>query len=225
MSHGLAALLSYTWSHSIDDTSTDVGFDNLVNPLLDRGSSDFDVRHSFNLAFTYAIPVRVDNMALRAILRNWLIASIYGAQTALPVNVVIQRFDTGTDPTLNQTRPDLIAGVRLYTHNPSFPGGRGINPAAFSVPMEVRQGDLGRNALRGLAYSDWDFAVQRQFGIGDQVKLEWRADFFNLLNTPHFGLDGGLGSFPPFQANPTFGMGNRIIGGPRQTQLAVRIRF
>ena len=225
MSRGLAALASYTWSHSIDDTSTDVGFDNLVNPLLDRGPSDFDVRDSFKLAFTYTIPVHIDNTSVRAILNNWLIASIYSAQTALPVNVGIQRFDTGTDPTVNQTRPDLIAGVPLYIQNPGFPGGRGINPAAFSVPVEVRQGDLGRNALRGLAYSDWDFAVQRQFGIGDTVKLEWRADFFNLLNTPHFGLDGGLGFFPPFQPNPTFGMGNRIIGGPRQTQLAVRIRF
>jgi hypothetical protein len=225
MSHGLAALFSYTWSHSIDDTSTDIGFDNLVNPRFERGPSDFDVRHSLKLAFTYAIPAPIHNTALRTILRNWLIASIYGAQTALPVNVVIQRFDTGTDPTLNQTRPDLISGVPLYMQNPTLPGGRGINPAAFTVPIEVRQGDLARNALRGFAYSDWDFALQRQFGIGERLKLELRADFFNVLNTPHFALDGGLGLFPPFQPNPTFGIGNRTVGGPRQIQLALRLGF
>lgn len=225
MSQGLTALASYTWSHSIDDTSTDVGFDNLVNPRLDRGPSDFDVRHSFKLAFTYTIPVRIDNAALRAIFKNWLVASIYAAQTALPVNVIIERGDTGTDSTLNQTRPDLVSGVPLYIQNPTLPGSRGINPAAFSVPVEVRQGNLARNALRGLAYSDWDFAVQRQFRIGERVKLEWRADFFNMLNTPHFSLDGGLGFFPPFQPNPTFGIGNRPIGSPRQIQLALRIQF
>ena len=141
------------------------------------------------------------------------------------MNVVIERGDTGTDPTLNQTRPDLVSGVPFYIQNPTLPGGRGINPAAFNVPVEFRQGDLARNALRGLSYSDWDFAVQRQFGIGERVKLEWRADFFNLLNTPHFALDGGLGFFPPLQPNPTFGIGNRPIGSPRQIQLALRIQF
>lgn len=224
-SRGLTALASYTWSHSIDDTSTDVGFDNLVNPRLDRGPSDFDVRHSFKLAFTYTVPVRIGNAALRAILKNWLIASIYTAQTALPVDVVIDRGDTGTDPTLNQTRPDLVSGVPLYIQNPTFPGGRAINPAAFNVPIDVRQGNLARNALRGFVYSDWDFAVQRQFGIAERVKLEWRADFFNTLNTPHFSLDGGLGFYPPFQPNPTFGIGNRTLGGPRQIQLALRVGF
>ena len=141
------------------------------------------------------------------------------------MNVVIERGDTGTDPTLNQTRPDLVSGVPFYIQNPTLPGGRGINPAAFNVPVEFRQGDLARNALRGLSYSDWDFAVQRQFGIGERVKLEWRADFFNLPNTSHFALDGGLGFFPPLQPNPTFGIGNRPIGSPRQIQLALRIQF
>jgi hypothetical protein len=109
--------------------------------------------------------------------------------------------------------------------NPTSPGGREINPAAFTVPLEVRQGDLARNALRGFAYSDWDFALQRQFGIGERLKLELRADFFNVLNTPHFALDGGLGLVPPFQPNPTFGIGNRTVGGPRQIQLALRLGF
>jgi carboxypeptidase family protein/TonB-dependent receptor-like protein len=230
MSLGLATLLSYTWSHSIDDTSTDVGNDNFVDqcfdpPCNDRGPSDFDVRHAFKAAFTYDIPAPLRNSALRAILNNWSIASIYTIRTALPVNVTVGRGDVGFDPSLFVTRPDLIPGVPLYIHNSTLPGGRGINPAAFSVPIEVRQGDLGRNALRGFSFMQLDFAIQRQFGITERMKLEWRSEFFNLFNSPHFNnVDGNLGSFPPFQPNPTFGAAV-TAGDPRQIQLALRLRF
>jgi hypothetical protein len=230
MSRGLATLLSYTWSHSIDDTSTDVGNDNFVDqcfdpPCNDRGPSDFDVRHAFKAAFTYNIPAPLGNLALHAILNNWSIASIYTVKTALPVNVTVGRGDVGFDPSLFVTRPDLVPDVPLYIHNSTLPGRRGINPAAFSVPIEVRQGDLGRNALRGFGFMQLDFALQRQFGITDKLKLEWRGDFFNLFNSPHFNVDGNLGSFPPFQPNPTFGAAFLTVGGPRQIQLALRLRF
>jgi hypothetical protein len=230
MSRGLATLLSYAWSHSIDDTSTDIGNDNFVAQCFDpqcndRGPSDFDVRHAFKAAFTYDISAPVRNPALRAILNNWSISSIYIVKTALPVNVTVGRGDVGFDPSLFVTRPDLVPGVPFYIHNSTLPGGRGINPAAFSVPIEVRQGDLGRNALRGFGFMQLDFAIQRQFGITDKLKLEWRGDFFNLFNSPHFYVDGNLGSFPPFQPNPTFGTAILTVGAARQIQLALRLRF
>jgi hypothetical protein len=226
----LATILSYAWSHSIDDTSTDVGNDNLVDPCLDppcndRGPSDFDVRHAFKAAFTYDIPAPLRNPALHAILNNWSIASIYAIRTALPVNVTVGRGDVDGDPSLFVTRPDLVPNAPLYIHNSILPGGKGINPAAFSVPTDVRQGDLGRNALRGFGFMQLDFAIQRQFGISDNVKLEWRGDVFNVFNSPHFYVDGNLGSFPPFQPNPTFGAATLTVGGPRQIQLALRLHF
>jgi len=93
------------------------------------------------------------------------------------------------------------------------------------VPVEIRQGNLGRNALRAFPFTELGFAIQRQFGISDRMKLEWRADFFNLFNTPSFFVVGGLGTFPPFQPNPNFGTGVQTVGGPREIQLALRIRF
>lgn len=230
MWRGLETLLSYTWSHSIDDSSDDVGFDNLVNPCLDppcsdRGPSDFDVRHAFKAAFTYNIPTLLRDSSFRAILQNWSIASISTLETALPVNVTVSRGDVGFDPSLFVTRPDLVPGVPLYIQDSTLPGGREINPAAFSVPMEVRQGNLGRNALRGFGFIQLDFAIHRQFAITKKAKLEWRADFFNLFNSPHFYVDGNLGTFPPFQPNPTFGAAILTFGGPRQIQLALRLSF
>jgi hypothetical protein len=239
ISRGLAALLSYTWSHSIDDTSTDQGFDNLTDPRVDRGPSDFDARHAFNAAFTYDIPGPDGNRALRAILSHWSIDSIFSARTALPVNVFVERGDVGLDPSLFNTRPDRVPGVALYIQDSTLPGGRRINPAAFSVPIEVRQGNLGRNALRGFPLTQLDFAIRRRFGITEKVNLQWRVDLFNIFNHPSFGVvDSRLGFFgPPLQPNSTFGIAFDTlaqsgdasslfnVGGPRSIQLSLGMRF
>jgi hypothetical protein len=244
MTRGLAALLSYTWSHSIDDTSDDEGFDNITNPHIDRGASAFDVRHAFNAAFSYDIPASGENRALRAILTHWSTDSIFTARTALPINVFVDYFDSGIlDSTLLQGRPDRVPGVPLYVQG-AYPGGRRVNPAAFSAPSAPRQGNLERNLVRGFPLTQWDFDVRRQFDITEKVKLQWRADFFNLLNHPVFGLvEGNLGTFGiPFQSNPTFGLALYTlaqsqsfgasdvsplysVGGARSIQLSLRLRF
>jgi hypothetical protein len=238
MSRGLAALLSYTWSHSTDDISTDLGVDYLPDPRLDRGPSDFDARHAFNAAFTYDIPGPDGNRALR-ILSSWSMDAIFMARTALPVNVLVDRGDIGLASFQLQVRPDLVPGVPLYVQDSTLPGGRGINPAAFSVPTEPRQGNLGRNALRGFPLSQLDFDIRRQFSITEKVNLQWRLDFFNLFNRPNFGIvDSYLGAFgPPFQPNPTFGIAAETLaqsgdaapiynpGGSRSIQLSLRLSF
>jgi len=82
-----------------------------------------------------------------------------------------------------------------------------------------------------------DFSARRQFRISDKVKLQSRIDFFNLFNHPNFGpIDTNLGSSPPPQLNPGFGiargmlngsMGDPLysVGGPRSIQLSLRLRF
>lgn len=237
MSRGLAALLSYTWSHSVDDTSNDVGFDNFTNPRLDRGPSDFDVRHIFSAAVAYDFPRPGESSALRRVLSDWSIDTIFTGRTALPVYVYAVREDVGLDTSFFNARPDLVPGAPLYIYDPTLPGGRRINPAAFTVPVEVRQGNLGRNALRGFPLSQLDFAVTRQFSVTEKVKLLGRVDFFNLFNHPNFGaVDGQLGFFPPSQPNPDFGMATGMLngttddplfstGGPRSIQLSLRLNF
>ena len=227
MSRGLAALLSYTWSHSIDDTSADSGNGvNLVDPRLDRGPSDFDVRHTFNAAFTYEIPSPGWRPALRAILSNWSVGTIFTAKTALPINVTVSRGDVGSDPSFLVIRPDAVPGVPLYLQDSTVPGGRRINPAAFSVPIETRQGNLGRNALRGFPFTQLDFDFRRQFSITDKMKLQWQVDFFNLFNHANFNVfDSEVGSFgPPLEPNARFGVAIHDVG-PRSMQLSLRLRF
>ncbi|MGA3306935.1 MAG: TonB-dependent receptor, partial [Stellaceae bacterium] len=214
--HGLQALLSYTWAHSIDDASSDAYFVNLPAsdaPLSqDRGSSDYDIRHTFSGAVSYNIPAPGGGI-WKAILGSWSTDSIVYARTAPPVNVV-----TGLDPfntevlsgAYGAVRPNLIPGVPLWIANPDVAGGREINPAAFTIPGTVSgaavQGDLGRNALRGFGAAQVDFALRRQFKLHERLALQARADLFNIFNHPNFG--------PPinYLSSPQFGQSTQMLG-------------
>jgi hypothetical protein len=227
MSRGLSALLSYAWSHSTDDVSTDQGADYLPDARVDHGASDFDVRHAFNAAFTYDMPTRDWKPAVGAILKDWSMDAIYMAKTSLPVNAIMDRGDSEFAAEALPARPDQVPGVPLYLQDSTLPGGRRINPAAFSVPIEARKGNLRRNALRGFSFSQLDFDVRRQFSITEAMKLQLRVDLFNIFNHPNFiSVDGYLGFFePPLDANPTFGTATPPVGSPRSIQLSLRLRF
>ncbi len=109
----------------------------------------------------------------------------------------------------------------------SCPGGRGFNPAAFTDPPTTpagcvpgidfpcdpaRQGNLGRNALRGFGTFQWDLAIHRDFPIHESLKLQFRAEMFNVLNHPNFGPQGGGWPFPPFGVS-TKTLGQYLNGG------------
>ena len=231
LSHGLEALAAYTWSHSIDSSSNE-SFSFLpiatAEPRFDRGASDFDVRHSFSAAFTYDIPAPGFNNFATSALRSWSIDAIFRARTATPVNVIAPLLLSGVR---GVARPDLIPGVPIYVDDPAVAGGRRINPAAFAIATG-RQGNLGRNALRGFPVSQVDLAVSRQLNLAESTRMQLRADFFNILNHPnfadpigdlgdtHFGqsttmLGRSLGGFNPLYQ----------IGGPRSIQLALKLQF
>jgi Carboxypeptidase regulatory-like domain/TonB dependent receptor len=243
LAHGLQTLFSYTWAHSIDDASSDAY---PVNVRLDkspsyqeRGSSDYDIRHTFSGAISYNIPGLCGGI-WRSILGSWSTDSIVYARTASSVNVV-----TGKDPfggilsgALGATRPDLVSGLRLWITDPHVAGGKRINPAAFSVPTTPRQGTLGRNALRGFGATQVDLTLRRQFKLRERLSLQARADFFNIFNHPNFGSPINYLSSPLFgqstqMLGASLGSGGQSgglnplyqIGGPRSAQLALKLLF
>jgi hypothetical protein len=250
LSRGLQALASYTWSHSIDNASSDslsrlrIGGvtgqgQGAVVANVDRGPSDFDVRHSLTAAITYNLPSpRAAGYVGSALLRHWSIDAILRARTATPVNVVVRSEVIGEDLIIELQRPDLIPGVPLYLEDPTAPGGRRINRAAFSVPVQLRQGSLGYNALRGFGVSQLDLALRRQFNLGERLKLQFRVEVFNLFNHPNFGNPvNALNSNLFGQSNQMFGRSLGTggingglsplyqIGGPRSMQLALKLQF
>ena len=202
LTRGLQALASYTWSHSIDDVSSDANYNNVPlahSAAADRGPSDFDIRNTFAGAVSYYIPGPKQGWA-KPILENWSVNTIVYARSAPPVNVV-----TGKNPfpgTLvsganSVQRPNVVPGVPIYLSDPTAPGGKIINKAAFTVPVSG-QGNLSRNALRGFNASQVDFTLQRLFKLSERFSLQTSADFFNIFNHPNFGAPINYMTSPQF---------------------------
>src|SRR6185436_192521 len=130
LTKGLQALASYSWAHSIDIASNDSFNVNTpaarIDPHIDRGSSDFDVRHSFSSAVTYDIPSLLTNHGGKAIFRDWSVDALFTARSATPVNVTYSIVTPGTGGPAS-VRPDLVEGIPLYIDDPTAPGGRRFN--------------------------------------------------------------------------------------------------
>jgi hypothetical protein len=244
LSHGLQALASYTYSHSIDDAS---GGEELLsssltgasfpNPSIDRGNSDFDLRHAFRGAFTYTIPAWNATVLSRAILGGWSVDPIGIIQTGLPVDLIggeyfpPDAYELILRPNVVPDQPFYLYGAQcasLFQASGALapgqpcPGGRAFNPAAFTpVPQDANgnpilppgtiNGNLNRNVLRGFGLWQIDFAIHRQFNLTERVNLQFRSEFFNVFNHPNFsGVNNfvGQGTFGLAQSTVATSYGN-----------------
>jgi hypothetical protein len=257
MSKGLQTVASYTWSHSIDTGSagsTALTANELVPSALsaNRGPSDFDVRHSFSLGLTYDLPVPADSGLMHEVLSGWSTENVILARTASPVDVRDSNFSMLQNLEAD-VRPDLVVGQPVYLYGSQYPGDKAFNSAAFTNPpvdpntgLPTREGDVPRNFLRGFGAAQWDLAMHRNFPIHDSLKLQFRAEIFNVLNHPNFGPPSGC-----FGANCSlpFGLSSETLsnflnggtvgsslgagafsplyqlGGPRSIQLALKLEF
>ena len=261
LTNGLQALASYTWSHSIDTASAGTLFGNEANAFVpgtsgraNRASSDFDVRHALSAAISYDIPEVKSMPAVSWLLGHWAVENILQVRTAPPVNVYYSNLST-VFGFFAEVRPDLVSGVPEYLYGSQYPGGKVLNntpnqggtgctgpfcpPPLDSNGSPTRQGDFGRNALRGFGAAQWDFAVHRDFPIRETIKLQFRAEMFNLLNHPNFGLPvNDLDNASQFgqalqmlnqSLDQSAGSGSFSalyqIGGPRSIQLALKLFF
>lgn len=224
---GLQALLSYTWSHALDDDSAATTFRS-----AQHGNAAFDVRHVFAAAATYDIPAPTRNRLTRAVLKNWSIDTNVRAQSALPVDLTGTIVTNPADGSAVFVRPNVISGVPFYIDDPTAPGGRRINRAAFSPAAPGQSGNFGRNQVRGLGAWQIDFALRKQFNLTEGLKLQSRAEAFNIFNHPNFGaVQTSLTAANFGQATGMLGrqLGglNALyqIGGPRSFQLTLKLLF
>lgn len=265
--NGLQLLGSYTWSHSIDTGSAGSlgnGSNEVaspVNPNANRGPSDFDVRHAFSVGATYAIPNPKISLLPKAILGGWSLQNIIQARSSIPIGILDNNFSRLSNGATPDVRPDLYPGIPLYLYGQQYPSGKAINNTPGAVPggcpdgsvsigpfcpppvdangFPLREGNLGRNALRAFNLFQWDFAVHRDFHIRDSLSLQFRAEMFNVLNHPNFAPPVGDISSPQFGLSTqtlgqylsggTLGAGGFSslyqIGGPRSMQFALRLSF
>ena len=130
LSTDFPALASYTWSHSLDDLSSN--FASYEPPI--RGNSDFDIRNNFAAGLTYDFPGSYSNAHRRAaaLETHWALDGQITVRSALPVDITsgIALLSNGMQ---QYVRPDVVSGVPVYVPNPAAPRGRRVNANAFEA--------------------------------------------------------------------------------------------
>lgn len=240
VSQGLTALASYTWSHCLDYGSQNyiIGYQ--------RGNCDFDVRNNFSAAFSYNLPSVGHNGLVTAILRDWGLDDRFTARTAFPVTLMGfgmlqpngQIFDEGLNIVPGQpiylfgaNCALVLQGLGDLSPGQGCPGGRAINPSAF-VNVSSGLGDAPRNFARLFGAWQMDLAVRRDFPIHERLKLQFRAEAFNISNHPNFGAITGQSGASTFgQSTATLASSLGVLnplyqmGGPRSLQFTLKLMF
>jgi len=261
LSRGLQALVSYNFAKSSDLGSGDSGsgtglnvttaasISQIVLPPLTP--SDFDIRHSLSGAVSYEIPAPAWGRVGNAILKGWTVDGLLRITSAPPLNVQIGVFS----PVIGfyVTQPDVVPGRPYWIADPTEPGGKALNPNAFVRPAAGTVGNFPRNGLRSIYSIDQtDLALRRRFNLTERVKLDARAEYFNVFNHPMFGAPGAISGPETFwgsgpAASPSFGkvlpgfttnvaVGGvsglnsgqsslYAVGGPRSAQFALKLIF
>ena len=257
--HGLYALLGYTWSRTFDSGMPDGLGSNpgaLYWPLpgaqgLDWSLSQLNLNDVFTASVLYELPFGKGkqfgnnwNGATNAVLGNWEVNVIERAESGFPLFVVdsadesgvffmynglvVQRPNEVGDP--NQAgpvaaNPSCVAPAKIHTHANWF------NPCAFEQAPAGELGDAARAPVSGPRYVDTDFSVIKHFPLPwENMGLDFRAEFFNLFNHPHFFLPGLAGTGEQDINTPSsFGVisqtVNQTTNDARSIQFALKLRF
>lgn len=236
--NGFLLSSNYMWSHSISDGSIGGGdSDTPQNSFCrscDKASSDFDVRHLFNLSAVYALPFGAGKQYLgspgiiRTLLGNWEVSAIGTAQTGLPVNITIDRSNSsvpGLFAVSGSERPDYVPGQSLTPAGGSTPS-HWINLAAFAAPANGTFGNLGRNAFRARGITQLDLGLSKFGAITERLSVRFRGDLFNVTNRAQYGPPNADVSAANF-AGITTTLSNYATGRgtPLEPQLSMKIVF
>ena len=258
--HRFTQQFAYTWSHSIDNASDGQDFvpnaaqpNNSTNPDDNKGPSNFDVRNRLVWSVTYDFPKweRVGKLG-----EGWQMSGILTVMSGHPfsLNYAFEDDFSGSGEFFD--RPDVVAPIHYNYSNPS----QFLDLTSFATPCTMQApfdgfadscvpgtrhfGDEGRNSLLGPNYRNFDFAISKMTSINERLKVQFRADFYNLTNHPNFaspllpaffadaapngiGPDGRSLGIYPITATSDVGLGNPILGGggPRSIQFGLKLLF
>ena len=231
-SGGLTLRGSYTWSKTIDDgdslnATTSGGEPALAsNPFdlaADRGLANFDVRNVASISAVYALPFAKGAHGLtRAALCGWDVNSIVTLQGGFPFTPQLSYNPSNNGDSRNPVRP--------YP-NPAFTGpviegnpNQWFNPAAFLAPPNASgfYGSLGRDTLIGPGLGTWDLSAMKDFAFSERAKLQFRAEFFNVLNRANFNQPNAV-VFTPTGVSPTAGLITSTSTSSRQIQFGLKL--
>jgi hypothetical protein len=229
----LTLLSNYTYAKSIDDLPLGQGqttfgpgntqalpYDDPNRKRFERGPSEFDRTHRLVLSYAWELPLLAGASPLtHGILGGWQVTGIVQAQTGAPLDMRAGRDQSGTG--LGQDRVDYLGGDVRGS------GGCGpgeapcvnfLNPAAFGLPVVGAFGSLGKGAVRGPGFWNWDMGFFKDFPIEEFIRVQFRFEFFNIFNRVNLG--------DPQSSFSSAGFGGvRSAGDPRIGQVALKLLF
>jgi hypothetical protein len=227
--NGVQGQLSYTWSKCMDNASGTYGLEGGIpwsdplNGSFDRGRCLFDRPHVLRMSGVYALPFRQNRLVA-----GWQMSGGLLVQSGSPWNVIIGFDQSGN--TVGNQRPNVVMPAdQIVTGDIN----RWANAAAFALPAPGTFGNLQRDLLPGPGIVNLDWSVSKETALKEQVRLQFRAEFFNIFNHANFGLPNPnaflqvptntnpLGGVP----NPTFGKVTTTTTSSRQIQFALKLLF
>jgi hypothetical protein len=269
--HGINSVVNYVWSRSLDNSSDGEDFvvnaaqpQDSNNPNAEYGRSNFDVPQRFTWLFSYVLPSMGGGW--QRLKNGWGFDSAVTVQSGQPFTLNYNGVDDYSGGGDAYDRPDVVGPI-IYNYKdpknfldlssfamPCTNNGAIFGAASDCVPGTRHYGNLGRNALQGPPFKQWDLAIYKTTKITEQLNLQLRAEFFNILNHPNFSNP----VLPAFIADPASNIstgcgcgfhasGNREVGngayqivatgdvgpgnpflgggGPRGIQLAAKFSF
>ena len=243
-----------TNASGVDQTNFEP-FTDLGNLSYDRGRAEYDTPHVFNGNLLYELPFGrgrrfdVDNPFLNRIVGGWRVTSILSWQSGSPFSIGSRRGTLNrngrstqnrafTNLTVDEVR-DLFqigsdaTGPYFVSRSVVGTDGRAVAPdgqppfsgQVFSNPEPGTLGNLPKLAFTGPAYFNWDFGVIKRTAITENTNVEFRAEFFNLLNHNVFDIAPTTALFDLDINSPTFGRFTQSASNPRVIQFALKINF
>ena len=245
--HGLRYKLSYTYSKTMDNSSSLVtqeaqGTPNISqNPDNRRAEwsvSAQDLRQNFVGNLTYDLPGQTAKGLAGRALGGWQVSGIVTIASGPPFTV-LDGFNRSRDANKdNGDRPDVAPGASNNPNHGVTAGCSGMatgqklgtpnrffDPCAFVLQPAGFYGNAGRNTLTGPGFADVDLTLVKVIPVSERFKLDFRAEFFNIFNRANFGLP----SPPLFSSNEQYlgsaGVVTNTVSTSRQIQFGLKLLF
>jgi hypothetical protein len=228
----------YMWSHGITDSSAGAGdsaaFQNQACRACDRSNSSYDVRHNVVTTAIYQLPFGKGRQYMNAggvsdaIFGGWELSGLFTARTGLPVNITMKPKVTPLDGNTSSQRPNYIGGsIYADPQTVSATTDGWFNPAAFAYPAAGTYGNLGRNIAVGPGMYQLDSALHKQFALSERVKMDLRAEAFNLFNHPIYKTPSSTWTTASSFGHITGILNTGAVGTgtPRRFQFVARFTF
>jgi hypothetical protein len=224
LSHGLSGQASYTWSRNLDLSSDSNGGGTLsqqYNPSADYGPSNWDITHRFVGILSYSLPTfNASNFAVRQLLGGWQINTILNLQTGTPINVALNYQSANMSSGIGTERPSFVHTPHQSCSTKNYINGTScLDATAYALPIAPQTqtgpntfvnnyafGNASRNAIHGPGFNYDNLSVFKSFPIWERVKIQFRAEAFNVTNHPSAANPGTTGGNSTANA-PAYSLG------------------